>query len=75
MEVEHETSREYLLIYKDFVKKILQEVKCKFIAGSQEGNLGLIRGISDYDEICNDNGLWNLLCDAENYYKSEYKNL
>ena len=41
------------------------------IRDSNGAVLGLIRGISDYDELCNDNILWNLVTDADNYYSNE----
>ena len=33
--------------------------------------MGLIRGVSDYDELCADDTLWQLVTDADNYYCNE----
>lgn len=73
MEVRYEGSREYLLKYKIFIEKIIQEIDEKTIVDSKGAPLGLIRGVSDYDEICADDRLWKMLYDADKYYSQECK--
>ena len=59
--------------YKDYVDKLIVSVQNKTIRNSDGAVLGLVRGISDYDEICADNILWNLVTEADNYYSNECK--
>ena len=33
--------------------------------------MGLIRGVSDYDELCADDTFWQLVTEADNYYCNE----
>lgn len=73
MNLKNEVSIKYLSQYKDYVDKLISAVREKTIRNSDGAVLGLIRGISDYDEICADNILWNLVTDADNYYSNECK--
>lgn len=70
LKFQSEISRKYLMKFKDFVEYRIKEVENRAIPNSRGiKTLGLIKSISDYSEICKDNYLWNLLCEAENYYK------
>ena len=73
MNLNDEASIKYLSQYKDYVDKLISAVREKTIRNSDGAVLGLIRGISDYDEICADNILWKLVTDADNYYSNECK--
>lgn len=73
MNLKDEASLKYLSQYKEYVEKLISAVKNKTIRKSDGAVLGLIRGISDYDEICADEILWNLVTDADNYYSKECK--
>lgn len=71
MYLESMDTMEYLKQYKEYVNELLSAIKNRTIRDSNGAVLGLIRGISDYDELCNDNILWNLVTDADNYYSNE----
>lgn len=73
MNLKDEASIKYLRQYKDYVDKLIVSVQNKTIRNSDGAVLGLVRGISDYDEICADNILWNLVTEADNYYSNECK--
>ena len=73
MNINDEATLKYLIQYKDYVNKLISAVQKKAIRSSDGAVLGLIRGISDYDELCADNILWNLVTDADNYYSNECK--
>ena len=60
-------------LYRIYVDKLICAVQEKTISNSDGAVLGLIRGISSYDEICADKILWNLVTDADNYYSDECK--
>lgn len=73
MQLRNETSINYLKQYKEYVNKLIVVVQKRTIRNSNGALLGLIRGISDYDEICADDVFWNLVTDADNYYCNECK--
>lgn len=73
MNLNDEASIKYLSQYKDYVDKLISAVQKKTIRNSDGAVLGLTRGISDYDEICADEILWNLVTEADNYYSNECK--
>lgn len=73
MQLRNETSINYLKQYKEYVNKLIVAVQKRTIRNSNGALLGLIRGISDYDEICADDVFWNLVTDADNYYCNECK--
>ncbi|WP_242869289.1 hypothetical protein [Pseudobutyrivibrio sp. AR14] len=43
------------------------------IRNSDGAVLGLVRAISDYDELCADEILWSLVIEADLYYSKECK--
>lgn len=73
MQLENEVAINYLKQYKEYVDKLIIAVQKRTIRNSNGAVLGLIRGISDYDEICEDDVLWHLVTDADNYYCNECK--
>ena len=74
VEFQYESSKEYLLKYKEFVEYRIEEVNNRTIPKSRGVKvLGLIRGLSDHDELCNNDKLWKMVGDADIYYKNECK--
>lgn len=73
IQLENEAAMNYLKQYKEYVDKLIIAVQKRTIRNSNGAVLGLIKGISDYDEICADDVLWNLVTDADNYYCNECK--
>ena len=73
MNIKDEVTLNYLIQYKDYVDKLICAAQEKTIRNSKGAALGLIRGISDYDEICDDDILWVLVTDADNYYSNQCK--
>lgn len=73
MQLDNQSSMNYLMQYKQYVEKLITAIQEKTIRNSKGVVVGLIRGISDYDEICEDEELWYLVTDADNYYSKECK--
>ena len=73
MQLENEAAMNYLKQYKEYVDRLIIAVQKRTIRNSNGAVLGLIKGISDYDEICADDVLWNLVADADSYYCNECK--
>ena len=71
MYLESNTAKEYLKQYKEYVNKLIIAIQNRTIRNSNGAVLGLIRGISDYDELCADDIFWKLVTDADNYYCNE----
>ena len=57
--LESNATMEYLKQYKEYINKLIIAL------------MGLIRGISDYDELCADDIFLRLVKDADNYYCKE----
>ena len=71
MHMESNAAKEYLKQYKEYINKLIIAIQNKTIRNSNGALLGLIRGISDYDELCADDTFWQLVTDADNYYCNE----
>lgn len=71
MNLESNIAKEYLKQYKKYVNKLIITTQNRTIRNSNGAMLGLIRGISDYDELCDDDIFWQLVTDADNYYCNE----
>ncbi len=71
IKLENKISMEYLVQYKEYVERLIHASHEKVIRNSDGALLGLIRGISDYDDICSCDELWNLVADADNFYSKE----
>ena len=68
-----ESSNTFLKEYKEYIEKLLCATREKTIRNSNGALLGLIKRISDYDELCSCQELWNAVVDADNYYSYECK--
>lgn len=73
IQLENGTTMNYLKQYKEYVDRLVVVVEERTIRNSNGALMGLIRGISDYDELCADEVLWQLVTDADNYYCNECK--
>ncbi|MBQ5558983.1 MAG: hypothetical protein IIT46_04290 [Lachnospiraceae bacterium] len=71
MNIKDEVTKKYLMHYKDYVNQLIEAVHNKTIRNSDGALLGLIGGISDYDELCADDTFFQLVADADNYYCNE----
>ena len=71
MSLERNATKEYLKQYKEYVNKLIIAIQNRTIRNSNGAVLGLIRGISDYEELCSDDVFWHLVVDADNYYCNE----
>lgn len=75
MKLGNQITMNYLEKYKQYVDDLIIAVQERTIRNSNGAVMGLTRGISDYDEICADNVLWDLVTEADNYYCNECKSL
>ena len=67
-------SKIYIVKYKQYINQLICSIKENNLQSSEGRiSIGLIRGISDYDEICSDEKLWGLLSNIEEYYRNECK--
>ena len=71
MHIENKATIKYLKQYKEYVHKLIIAVQNRTIRNSNGAVIGLIRGFSDYDELCADDVFWQLVTDADNYYCNE----
>lgn len=74
MNIKDEATYKYLISYKEYVDKMISEIRNRKIVDSNGARLGLVKGVSDYDEICEDKKFWYLITEADNYYCNECKN-
>mgnify|MGYP006903097901 CR=1 FL=1 len=65
MHLENNATMEYLKQYKDYVNKLIIAIQNRTIRNSNGAMMGLIRGISDYDELCADDAFWRQRHQAE----------
>lgn len=68
MNVRNDATAEYLIKYKEYVKKLIIATENNSLNIVSGAALGLVRGISDYDELCSDEILWQLVVDADNFF-------
>ena len=52
--LESNVTIEYLKQYKEYINKLIIAIQNRTIRNSNGALMGLIRGISDYDELCAD---------------------
>ena len=71
IKLDADSSKNYIRQYKMYVEKLLYATRTKTIRNSNGALLGLIKGISDYDELCSCQELWNAAFDADNYYSND----
>ena len=69
--LESNVTIEYLKQYKEYINKLIIAIQNRTIRNSNGALMGLIRGISDYDELCADDVFLKLVKDADNYYRKE----
>ncbi len=69
----NEMLRKQLDPYIGFLQRISDSLKNKTLAASKGRKLGVSRGISDYDLLSNDDDLWKLAKDIDDYYAEEFK--
>lgn len=69
--LESNATMEYLKQYKEYVNELIIAIQNRTIRNSNGAVMGLIRGVSDYDELCADDTFWQLVTDADNYYCNE----
>ena len=55
----------------EYVNELIIAIQNRTIRNSNGAVMGLIRGVSDYDELCADDTFWQLVTDADNYYCNE----
>lgn len=65
--------KEYLHRYEEYLDKLILATHEKKIRKSNGALLGLMRGISDYEELCSDDELWSCVQEVERYYSNECK--
>lgn len=63
--------RECLLEYRESVLERIKSINNKTIRDSNGALFGLVREISDFDEICKDIQFLKMLADADRYYRDE----
>ena len=59
--LESNVTIEYLKQYKEYINKLIIAIQNRTIRNSNGALMGLIRGISDYDELCADDVFLKLL--------------
>lgn len=73
MDVKGENTKVFLQdVYKGYIERLISEIDERTLPPSNgAGLLGLIRGLSDYDELCSDRKLFEMAVDADNYFCNE----
>jgi hypothetical protein len=71
MKVSDEATKRYLAEFEDYVNKLIAASCERKLHNSHGALLGLTRGISDYDELCANDELWECVRDADSYYSIE----
>ena len=68
VEVNGNATKSYIVNYERYVDSLIKLVHNRKICNSNGALLGLTRGISDYEELCSCERLWEAVQDADNYY-------
>lgn len=68
MKVSSEATQKYLAEFEDYVDRLIVASHEKKICNSDGALLGLMRGISDYDELCANDELWISVREADIFY-------
>lgn len=68
---EDEYLNRFILKFEDYVKELIIATNNKNLAGSSGATLGLVKAISDFDVLCNDKSLWDMVVDADRFYSNE----
>ena len=68
IKVSNEATRKYLVQYENYVDKIIVASHDKKLHDSHGAFLGLMRGLSDYEELGKNDDLWEAACEADEFY-------
>lgn len=58
----------HVVHYERYLDDLIKRVHNREICNSNGALLGLIQGISNYDELCSCDRLWESVQEADNYY-------
>lgn len=73
-QVEDDYTKDYLKKYQKNIIRLMDMTKSKSIKASNGGLIGVLRAISEYDDLSAIDSLYNAAYDVENYYSNECKN-
>lgn len=73
MQVSEIATKIYLKKYKEHLDKLIYNIQNDLMPNSNGALMGLVRGISDYEELCKDDKLGDLALEADMYYSNECK--
>ena len=73
-QIEDEYVKDYLKKYENNIIRLMDMTNSKSIKASNGGLLGVLRAISEYDDLSAIDLLYNAAYDVENYYSYECKN-
>ena len=62
----------FLVEFGDYITKTKKLLINREIAEAKGGLLGLLRWLSDYSELENNEELWTVITDIEEYYKNNF---
>lgn len=71
--IKNEGTKRFLVMYKAYINEIIVALNNRAMPNSDGALMGLIRGLSECDELCNNDKLWKMVGDADIYYKNECK--
>ena len=71
IETSRETTSKYLVEFENYVDMLILDSHERKIRNSNGAVLGLTRGISDYDELCANEDLWEAVQNADKFYATE----
>lgn len=71
MEVSGETTRKYLRQFEKYVDELIVASREKSLRDSHGALLGLMKGITDYDELRNNDDLWRAVYEADTFFSTE----
>lgn len=72
-QVEDDYTKDYLKKYQKNIIRLMDMTKSKSIMASNGGLIGVLRAISEYDDLSAIDSLYNAAYDVENYYSNECK--
>lgn len=72
-QIDNDEVREYLNKYKENIVRLMNLTNNKSIPDSKGGLLGVLRGISEFDDLAAIDSLYNSAYAAENFYSNECK--
>lgn len=74
VDVKSENAKVFLKdVYKGYIERLISAIdKRSLLPANGTAILGLLRGLSDYDELCSDEKLCEMAEDADNYFCNEF---